>query len=153
MAISSTAALRRLCELRDWSVSNLEANKLLYFAHMVSLGESNGTNPMVNERFQAWDFGPVLPSVYHAVKMFGAKPIKPFALAENWPSRRDYDDALNQVINEFAHFSGPKLIAESHWPKGAWVQYYRPGAAGVDIPNDAITAEYRARTAQSAKRT
>lgn len=144
MAISGVAALRRLCELRHWSLSNLEANKLLYFAHMIALGKSDGTRPLVSERFQAWDWGPVLPSAYHHAKMFGDKAIKPFAFTRV-ASVTSYDDVFNETLAEMGNLSSFKLVAESHWDEGAWSEYYSPGARGVDIPDAAILEEYRKR--------
>ena len=145
MALSSSMALRRLCELKDWNVTNLEAQKLLYFAHMISLGESEGTRPLVAELFQAWDYGPVLPSAYREVKIFGDKPIKPFLFSHRTPITTDFDDVFVKTLSELGGLSSSKLVAESHWPQGAWAEYYRAGSKGTDIPNSAILTEYHKR--------
>jgi uncharacterized phage-associated protein len=145
MALSSSMALRQLCEFKDWSITNLEAQKLLYFAHMIALGESDGRTPLVSESFQAWDYGPVLPSAYRQVKIFGDKPIKPFLFSHRTPLRTEFDDVLRKTVAEFGHLSSSRLVAESHWPKGAWAEYYRVGTRGREIPNDAILTEYRRR--------
>jgi uncharacterized phage-associated protein len=64
MAVHPLIAAKKVCERRTWGVSNLEINKILYFAHMLFLGRHGLDSPLVEEMFQAWDYGPVLPSVY-----------------------------------------------------------------------------------------
>ena len=145
MAMSATKALRRLCELKQWSLTNLEAQKLLYFAQMIALGKSNGADPLVEGRFQAWDLGPVLPDAYHKAKLFGNRPIKPFIFDGSGPVPK-WDPVFAETLDAFGKLTGSGLVAESHWSGGAWVQFYKPGAKGIDIPNAAIFAEYTART-------
>jgi uncharacterized phage-associated protein len=143
MAIPATKAMRRLCELKDWSISNLEAQKLLYFAQMIALGEKG--EPLVAGAFEAWDLGPVLPEAYRKAKMFGAKPIKPFIFKTRGPIP-EWEGVFMRTLNAFGNLTGGQLVAESHWAKGAWARHYRPGAKGVEIPNGDIAREYRART-------
>jgi uncharacterized phage-associated protein len=143
LTIGSTAALRRLCELRDWPVTNLEANKLLYFAQMIVLGETG--RPLVKEKFQAWNLGPVLPAVYHMAKAFGDKPIRRFLFSGSGPLPERYEEVMQETMNEFGELNSARLVAESHWRKGAWAKHYREGSRGIEIPNDDILAEYRAR--------
>jgi len=145
MALSSAMALRRLCELKNWSITNLQANKLLYFAHMIALGESNGTRPLVSENFQAWDYGPVLPSAYREAKPFGDKPIKPYLFSHRQPITTEFDDVFQKTLAELGSLPSSRLVAESHWSEGAWAEYYRAGGRGIEIPNSAILAEYRKR--------
>ena len=143
MAISANKAVRRLCELNDWTLTNLEANKLLYFAQMIALGERG--EPLVAGNFEAWDFGPVLPSVYHDAKLFGNRPIKPF-MFRGHGEIDGWEDVFERVMEEFGGLTSGRLVAESHWRKGAWAKHYRPGARDIQIPNDDIAAEYRQRT-------
>ena len=145
-ALSSVSALRRMCELKRWSITNLEANKLLYFAQMIALGQSEGKSPFVAERFQAWDYGPVLPGAYHRAKIFGDKSIKPFVFKSRGPIE-EWEPVFAQTLGEFGDLTSAQLVAESHWKGGAWAEYYRSGSLGIDIPNDAILREYVARTA------
>lgn len=142
MAISATKALRRICELNDWGITNLEAQKLLYFAQMFALGEKG--EPLVSGTFEAWDLGPVLPDAYHKAKMFGAKPIKPFIFKSRGPIP-EWEGTFARTLNIFGKMTGGQLVAESHWEDGAWATHYRPGAKGVEIPNGEIAKEYQAR--------
>jgi len=48
--------------------------KLVYFCegwHLAVFGES-----LVQEQFEAWQRGPVVPDLYHSLKRFGANPIR-----------------------------------------------------------------------------
>ncbi len=51
------------CKRRRYSISNLKLQKILYFVQanfLVSIG-----TPCFEEEIEAWDFGPVVPEVYH----------------------------------------------------------------------------------------
>jgi uncharacterized phage-associated protein len=64
MTISVFDAARTLGYYSDWKLSNLQMQKILYLAHMVYMDKNSG-EPLVDEDFQAWDYGPVLPSLYY----------------------------------------------------------------------------------------
>src|SRR5262245_37828410 len=82
MAVSTFSAARRICEIGRWSVTNLQLQKILYMAHMVHLGRPNTRAlPLINDAFEAWDFGPVQPRLYHKVKIFGDRPIQDIFLS------------------------------------------------------------------------
>lgn len=52
-----------------YGISNLRLQKLLYFVQAYYLISSG--NPCFGDRIEAWDFGPVVPVVYHEFKRFG----------------------------------------------------------------------------------
>src|SRR3546814_10577509 len=62
-----------LAEVRQKPISNLVLQKLLYFAHGRFLIESK--KPLLAGYFEAWQFGPVHPTVYHAFKAATDRPI------------------------------------------------------------------------------
>jgi uncharacterized phage-associated protein len=144
VTLSTPTAAKAAGEARDWTLSNLELQKLLYVAHMIYLGRSG--EPLVMELFEAWDYGPVLPTLYHQIKMFGKNPVKDVFYF------RDPDPASDEVktIREVAEFLAPKPVSElisiTHWPKGAWAKHYQRGAQNVVIPNEDILQEYRDRS-------
>jgi uncharacterized phage-associated protein len=144
MALSTDSAAHYLCKVRDWTLTPLEVQKLLYLAHMVSLGRSNGERPLVRESFQAWDYGPVLPSLYHQLKMFGDSPVRDVFLAK---SRDDSPSAkiIGQVAKSYANKSAGDLVAMTHRDGGAWAKSYRPGVKDRIIPDGDILEEYRRR--------
>lgn len=72
MAITTRQATKLICNISGWSVSNLQLQKILYISHMYNLGVTEG-DPLITDNFEAWDYGPVIPTLYHEVKGFGSK--------------------------------------------------------------------------------
>jgi uncharacterized phage-associated protein len=145
MAIDSLVAAKKVCEARGWAVSNLEINKILYLTHMMVLGRSDGTSSLVREYFQAWDYGPVLPSVYHRTKAFGNGYVQDVFRAFPSISGTPEADVIEEAVSALSAVRPGQLIANTHWSEGAWAKFYRAGARGIVIPNDAILEEYRKR--------
>lgn len=111
---------------------------------MVHLGR--GLGELVPGRFQAWDYGPVEPSLYHRVKIFGDEPI----LDVFYQADRNVTGSEARVIDEIWSTFGEKgpgeLVAITHWDDGAWAKHYIPGQRGIVIPNADIIDEYHRRT-------
>jgi uncharacterized phage-associated protein len=143
MPVSAISAAKRLCSQSNWTLTNLKLQKLLYIANMVHLGEEG--RPLIDGSFEAWDYGPVVPEVYRQVKAFGSDPIANiFRLIPDLPEgteRAALDDTLHSLGTETAG----KLVAITHWEKGAWAAHYTPGQRGILIPNVAIANEFSSR--------
>ncbi len=67
MAISVLDAANHLCEKSEWTLTQLELQKLLYLSHMIHLGFYK--SPLVYGDFEAWEFGPVHPELYKIVRI------------------------------------------------------------------------------------
>lgn len=145
MPTNPLSAARRVCQRGDWQISNLALQKLLYLAQMVHLGRSRGQR-LIDAQFEAWDYGPVIPEVYHKVKMFGDRPIQDIFFS----APRDVDEsaagALDEITDRFGRKTPAELVAMTHWRSGAWARNYRSGVSGIVIPDRDIIAEYAART-------
>ncbi len=141
--VSALASARRMCERSDWTLTNLQLQKMMYLAQMFHLGQKG--DRLFNGGFEAWDFGPVLPSVYHQVKMYGRDRIEGgfFGVgAVNDPERaKMLDDACDQL----SKMSAPRLVDITHWSEGAWAKNYTPGQHGILIPDADIVNEYKRR--------
>lgn len=59
MTITPFEAAKKICELSNWTLCNLKLQKLLYLCQLVHLGRHS--IPLMDEIFEAWDYGPVLP--------------------------------------------------------------------------------------------
>lgn len=148
MAVSSIEAARFLCKASGWTLSNLKLQKMLYLAQMSYIGKNNGKT-LIDDTFEAWDYGPVLPDVYRQVKMFGSASIKDVfygvADIENTHEGR----FLKSAWESLRKMTAAQLVAITHWSEGAWASVYEPGKRYIEIDNDLIAAEYKHRKASA----
>lgn len=109
---------------RDYGVSNLKLQKILYFIQAYFLIQTN--SPCFKELIEAWDFGPVVPAVYKRYKMYASadiltmKSYVSFDGNDVWKSKRirfnkinikDEDKILiNKVIDKFSEYSATDLV-------------------------------------------
>ncbi|MBL8567094.1 MAG: SocA family protein, partial [Hyphomicrobiaceae bacterium] len=136
------SAAQRLAYKSGWVLSNLELQKILYLAHMFHLGRTG--EPLVTGQFEAWDYGPVHPALYHRAKVFGADPVaNVFHDIPEVPPGSERD-ILDEALTNLGKVGPGRLVHATHRPGGAWATFYIPGARGRAIPNEAILAEYRA---------
>lgn len=114
-------------------ISPLKIQKLLYFCHaefLISVGR-----PLIIQQFEAWDHGPVDPSLYREFKEFGSKPIIRLANSLD-PIRRTFVtqvfkgdslpsvelDVLRASYDRYSDLSAEELSEISHAEKGPWMQ-------------------------------
>jgi uncharacterized phage-associated protein len=130
--------------MSGWTLTNLKLQKLLYIAHMVFVDRTEG-QLLISEPFEAWDFGPVLPLLYHRVKMFGDSPIRDVFYDADFIEGTPEARLLLEACRSLAYRSASELVAITHWEGGAWAKHYKKGMRGIAIPTEDILAEYRAR--------
>lgn len=135
-----------ICEVGEWKVSNLQLQKILYLAQMYYMGRHDGAL-LADAEFEAWDFGPVEPTLYRKVRMFGSKPVQDvFFDARNFKVEDPRRSDLKEVCGDLLRKRPGQLVDITHWPEGAWAKNYVPRIRGIKIPNDDILAEYNRRT-------
>lgn len=131
------------------SISNLKLQKLLYFVQGFFLALDD--EPCFSNRIEAWDFGPVVPDVYHEFKIFGSNSIPPiktyFKFNNNfWDSETiEFNDAIindpdkykiDAVLDIFKNYSTTQLVSISH-QQSPWRNVY-DASKNVLITNDSI---------------
>ena len=141
MPINVLSAAKFAGEFLDWSKSHLYIQKLLYIAHMYYLGQ-NGGKPLVEGNFEASDYGPVHPALYHKAKIFGSDPVKNIFRSSPKIEDGTEKEMLKVVLEVLRDSSGAKLVAMTHREEGAWAKHYHPGTRGITIPNEDIIEEY-----------
>lgn len=139
------AVAKKICELGCWNVSNLRLQKLLYLCQMFSLGRTG--KPIINEQFEAWMYGPVIPQLYRKMKVFGASPVSD-RFYEITPLQPDIESLIAEVCGALKDRSDAVLVASTHREGGAWAKNYNASARNVPIPNNDILDEYRIKTRQ-----
>ena len=74
MAINVLQAAKYLCQESNWTLTNLEVQKLIYLSHMIYMG-FYGEGPLIGGTFQAWKRGPVHPELYEKLRIYKSEPI------------------------------------------------------------------------------
>jgi uncharacterized phage-associated protein len=93
-------------------LSNLTVQKLCYYAqgfHLALYGK-----PLFKEKIEAWTHGPVIPTLYHKYKEYGAGPIP---IPEDFdPNKYDAQtkELLNEVYEVYGQYSAWKLRNMTH---------------------------------------
>lgn len=144
------------------TLTPLKLIKLVYIAHGWNLG-LNG-EPLINEHPEAWEYGPVIPSLYHEFKVFGNGPIRKKATdfvpqsEEQWmleeqevapPSRRKDSkvcDFLDRIWKEYRKFTASQLSTLTHQAGTPWEKTWNERGQyqkGVDIPEALIRQHYQ----------
>ena len=130
---------KTLGEICKWSVSNLKMQKILYLSHMVCLGRHK--IPLVDTPFEAWDFGPVQPALYHELKRFGSSNVRDIFYGEEVLTEGKGFDVLIDM-SALCSFGPGELVGLTHRKGGAWHKVYEPGIKGIIIKNSLISEEY-----------
>ena len=141
MTVQALSAAKRLSERSQWTLSNLKLQKILYIAHMFYLGRTNG-EPLVRGAFEAWDYGPVHPNVYHKVKIFGSDPVENIFHDVADMAKGPEKEILDEALESLDGFGPGQLVHVTHREGGAWEKNYIPGVRNCIISNKDILAEY-----------
>lgn len=151
MTISVFDAAKRLCEKSGWSLTNLELQKLIYLAHMFHLGQHG--EPLIKEHFEAWDYGPVQPDLYHHIKVYGSSKVKSmFHLGNGIEDGGTEATILDKVCTQLSSKPARWLVAVTHWQDGAWAKHYSSKSFGKIIHNEDVLQEYIDREKNAASR-
>ncbi len=118
----------KYCNEKNYSVSNLKLQKLLYFAQaefLVSTG-----SPCFPEEIEAWDFGPVVPEVYHRYKVYGSSNI-PYISTSLLGRISPPDKALiEDMVDQCAKYTASQLVEITHH-QDPWVRAYAPYRSNI----------------------
>ena len=142
MAYTAKDIGRRMVQLsidNGIRISNLKLQKLLYFAWLEHA--ASGRGPLFkDEEFQAWKYGPVVPSVYYDFWRFAGNTI----MATFPPSQeinKDTSDFLLEILREYKDVGLGRIVEKSH-ESSPWKRNYVPGEKNV-IPYADMEAEAR----------
>lgn len=122
--------------------------KLIYFSHGWHLAQHG--KPLVKNRFEAWQHGPVVRSVYESFEGAGAAPIEARATrfdpltATRSPVKyslaAEHRTFLIQIFNAYAHLHAFRLSELTHEPGSPWDQLWNV-ADGSTNPGMVISDE------------
>lgn len=123
-------------------LTNMQMQKLVYIAHGYHLGLLG--DPLFRETVYAWQFGPVIPPLYDALKVYGADRVKKRLETSTRPIEIDSSEwkVVEVVWAGYGGFTGPELSAMTHKDGSPWQQVWQPGKK-LPIPNETIEVYYR----------
>lgn len=126
----------------DYDISNLKLQKVLYLIQAYFLISTRNGRPCFDDEIEAWDFGPVVPSVYREFKQYGSAnipTIKSYIVIDEdniWNSKRiEYDDSIikdkhkkriNTVIERFSNYTATALVSLTH-NQLPWIKAHEMG--------------------------
>lgn len=134
-------------------VTQMQLQKMVYFANGIVLHSTKGEKTLIKESFQAWEFGPVVPDLYREFKQFGSRSVTPdndfldiIGKGYNFDKSVSVEDAnalsaIETTWEAMKNIDGITLSQWSHRPGSAWATSYK-GVGNIPILNDRIVEEF-----------
>ena len=122
-------------------MTNLVLNKLAYFAHGFRYRINDA--PLIENAFppfEAWEYGPVSPQIYHKYKYYGNSNIKEKNSIN--PMAEETHIYLSKYWNNFAtQYNAAQLVNMAHVSGGAWDRARKEGLS--IIPDNYVKEEFK----------
>lgn len=135
-------------------ITNLSAQKIVYFLHGQYLLSTQ--TPLVSGYFEAWEYGPVHPMLYNALRHLGSSRIQSPILkrdirtGETQAVPRISDSNVRMFVRREAEpllsLSAGQLIDLSHAPNSPWDVITKVGRHrtwGMRLDNETILRHFR----------
>lgn len=130
----------------------MKLSKLVYIAHGWHLALTG--KPLINEGAQAWKYGPVIPSIYHAFKHYGNRQVSEPAYIFTkdsmiYPTIEDESKIpfLNKIWDVYKNYTGLQLSTLTHQANTPWdIIWNKQGGKRRDsapISNNLIQEHYK----------
>jgi len=127
-------------------IDPLQLQKLLYLAQGWTLGLTG--DPLFREPVEAWEYGPVVPDIYHSLKIFGASPVRTRLKAFDKVRRQVviaqelFDELEGEILraiwDKYGNWSGSKLISLTHQVGSPWWQARHSGEYNARISHSSM---------------
>jgi len=143
-------------QIANWFVERARADgtalsimsllKLTYIAHGWHMELRK--LPLFDNKIEAWQYGPVIPDVYHAFRNQGVHVSGSVDAPK--PLIADGDSQLlSQIWDIYGHMSAFKLSDLTHEVGGPWHIASSAGGPYARIPNEAIQKHYEMKRLQA----
>jgi uncharacterized phage-associated protein len=148
-------AIWQICQEQGHGrVSPMKLQKLVYFAHGWHLAYTG--LPLIPEEIEAWDYGPVIETLYRDLKHYGSGEITALIpdvefhdmqLSMEYPNVEDSQlrAFLGNVVGVYGKFSPIQLSNMTHMPNTPWarVKSEFPWQRSLTIPNELIKDHFQ----------
>ncbi|EOZ4726335.1 DUF4065 domain-containing protein [Pseudomonas aeruginosa] len=133
--------LKECRDAGDPAVTPMQLLKLVYIAHGYMLAK-HGV-PLIDEPVQAWQYGPVVRSVYQAVRDFRSAPVTCVPNAPTVQFDQSEMAIMKEVARIYGRASGIALSSATHQPGTPWSVTWNNQGQNAVISNDMIEGFYR----------
>lgn len=136
------------CFFIDWAnkceeehMTNLWLNKLLFFAQGQYLARFG--KPLFDEPVEAWEYGPVVSSIYKKYRVCGRNPISEVDDGYSIDKfSREQQLFLADILRVYGSYTAGALVSMTHRPKTPWHEAYIEGC-NVEIEKSAMEAFFK----------
>ena len=130
----------RLARKNETPITPMQVQKLAYFAHGWNLGL--GFGPLFQDAVESWQYGPVIRSIYHALKSYGGEPVTEPILAEEEEFTQLEDTLISMIYQRYGELEGVRLSQMTHAEGSPWQQTYLQDKRSTIIHNHIIRDYY-----------
>lgn len=135
-------------DAQGFSITPMQLQKLMYFLNGWHM-EIHGGTPLISERFQAWQYGPVLPSLYkrfmhHGSSAIDGRSVNPLTAAPLVAElRADQKNLIDEIVRTYGPLTGPQMSNLTHGDSTPWTVTWRNGIGSRDdIAPDLVLREF-----------
>ena len=145
-AVDVAIKLLKIADDQDKKLSNLQLQKLVYIAHGFTLAFLK--EKLIEEKISAWQYGPVIPEIYHQFKEYGASKIPLWGLESTTTGdySPDVKKILEGVVKSYGKLQGGELIHRTHLPGTPWYKVWNEEGGQffsfTEIPNKLIRKHF-----------
>lgn len=138
-----------------FDITNLKINKIIYFLHGYFLARHRCY--LIRNHFETWEYGPVVGTLYHSLKIYGNKPISDKISHLNYETGNMeyvsyqkllnvFGDSIKTIASDLVAKSTWRLVDETHAAGEAWHvvrQSQSHPKRSTRIPDELIAEHYR----------
>lgn len=141
----------------DGKFSPFQLIKMVFIAHGRTLAILD--KPLIRDRIEAWKYGPVIPLLYHQLKIWGDAPVRELSYCGTVPNKdskvdsnrkaffegtipNQERDIIDVVVRDYGEWQFDDLQRLCHEQGSPWDKHY-DGKFGTEIPDRTIREYYK----------
>ena len=127
------------CVADNCPISNLQLQKILYYVQREFL-QKKGC-PCFEEELEAWQFGPVAPTVYYKYCGFGSLKIRE-ASSDIFQIPETDKNMINAIVDQKKEKMPWELVNDTHEEGKAWARVYQDGEGYKEVIPKVMIQKY-----------
>jgi uncharacterized phage-associated protein len=123
-------------------MSPMKLLKLCYIAHGYMLARHR--LPLLDEQVQAWQYGPIVESVYQSIRDYGSRPVTTVHGNIIWvlDFTEDEEAVMQEVLDKYEHVDAITLSAAMHKAGTPWEVSWSLKEENTSMSNELIAYHY-----------